>query len=1016
MAKKGSNKKGNKTTKVKDTTKSSASKNISEHEQMKNTGAVDLSSLVNQFGGDRNDVELIKDVDMDDDIEVLEADGTNITRPSNNEIASFVANLGLTELPDGDSEVDGDDINEGEDKDNNDEHGNSNSDQDISEHESDVSDSAEEQDVNTKENDMLSLQTEVAGVLSDSVFLRYNKEPKPRKKLIFEGGAWYMNRLNPVEMSVGELATDKVEVIRGYAEKCLAEESRLYALEQERLKPADMKIVRNFLTSGTLSDKTSTQALLLQESALHNIKTLRKLCTMASSKNQRESTMAVENLEEVWVRFLLPGDRKLKFFHEQPLASAGASDKHLSMWFFEDVLKRLFLQYVGVLEMLSRSQVQSIKSNSLRIAHALLSEKPEQEKNLLALIVNKMGDTEKKVASKVVYLLGLLVKRHPFMKTVVVREIEQLVYRSNVSARARYYSVCFLNQIILSHEEAELATTLIELYLALFSHLVEKGEVESKLLAALLTGVNRAFPYANVTNEKYNEHLDTLFKIVHLSPFATAVQALMLLFQVMHSRQTVTDRYYRTLYHLLWSVDAYATARHAAFLNIVYKAMTVDQSIPRVAAFTKRLLQLCMEQEPPFVTAVLFMISQIIVSKPQLQALITVKAPKPSFDDTAADQTETISTVTEAESNSEVESESKESKEARQTPKNWASVYGSYDPTKREPLYAGGDTTCLWELTLLARHYHPSVAKFAATILMGRKIEYSSDPLVDFTLIHFLDKFVYKNAKKKESTRGISLMQRRKFAATDDDTTSEKFANKIPSLVAPENMFMHQYLTETKTAEKRKADRKKINKRGGDIDDMEIGDDQADLGDDEKFRKAMMEASGIAEVSSDEDAAEGFAAGSDGEYEYDQLKAAGDGEDDGADGDGMENVDWEAVAMAPSSDDGESGDDIDDEDMPQSIAFGDDDSESDSDSDEVESESKLHRNVKKDKKKKKASVFGDADDFAELLENAGENNDYKQDAHERRKMTGARDSRKRMGGSRGGRGGGSKRARGGRSR
>lgn len=42
----------------------------------------------------------------------------------------------------------------------------------------------------------------------------------------------------------------------------------------------------------------------------------------------------------------------------------------------------------------------------------------------------------------------------------------------------------------------------------------------------------------------------------------------------------------------------------------------------------------------------------------------------------------------------------------------------------------------------------------------GVHIHYSGDPLEDFTLMRFLDRFVYKNPKQKINDHGGSLMQR----------------------------------------------------------------------------------------------------------------------------------------------------------------------------------------------------------------------------------------------------------------
>ena len=51
------------------------------------------------------------------------------------------------------------------------------------------------------------------------------------------------------------------------------------------------------------------------------------------------------------------------------------------------------------------------------------------------------GDNEKKLASKVVYLLSNVVDTHPNMKMPVARELQQLIFRPNIKPRAQYYGV-----------------------------------------------------------------------------------------------------------------------------------------------------------------------------------------------------------------------------------------------------------------------------------------------------------------------------------------------------------------------------------------------------------------------------------------------------------------------------------------------------------------------------------------------------------------------------------------------
>lgn len=78
-----------------------------------------------------------------------------------------------------------------------------------------------------------------------------------------------------------------------------------------------------------------------------------------------------------------------------------------------------------------------------------------------------------------------------------------------------------------------------------------------------------------------------------------------------------------------------------------------------------------------------------------------------------------------------------------------------YDPLARNPLYGGGEFCAYTELYALKSHFHPTVALYATNIVNDKVVKYSGDPLNDFTLIRFLDRFVFKNPKKIEAKAGI---------------------------------------------------------------------------------------------------------------------------------------------------------------------------------------------------------------------------------------------------------------------
>lgn len=110
-------------------------------------------------------------------------------------------------------------------------------------------------------------------------------------------------------------------------------------------------------------------------------------------------------------------------------------------------------------------------------------------------------------------------------------------------------------------------------------------------MSALLMGVNRAYPYAKLELEKISDHINTIYRVVHVANFNVALHALQLLFQVSDFSNNINDRFYSALYKKLADVKITNTTHQAILLNLIYKAMLKDQEVSRVKTFIKRLLQ-----------------------------------------------------------------------------------------------------------------------------------------------------------------------------------------------------------------------------------------------------------------------------------------------------------------------------------------------------------------------------------------------------------------------------------------
>lgn len=100
--------------------------------------------------------------------------------------------------------------------------------------------------------------------------------------------------------------------------------------------------------------------------------------------------------------------------------------------------------YVKALSEASVDTLEYVKEKALKAGYELLAAKPELEGQLLTIVVNKLGDPSRKVASKAGYLISCLLTQHPVMGLVVVREIEQFLFRC-ASACCRVCQLCYGN-------------------------------------------------------------------------------------------------------------------------------------------------------------------------------------------------------------------------------------------------------------------------------------------------------------------------------------------------------------------------------------------------------------------------------------------------------------------------------------------------------------------------------------------------------------------------------------------
>ncbi|KAI1456878.1 CBF-domain-containing protein [Annulohypoxylon moriforme] len=782
------------------------------------TKKAESSSLLDEIralGGDEEDLKLVEDANSEDE-ELYNGKGKkNTDKDLRAELAKFAAGLGFDDVrPESESEEVDEDMD------------NANG---VSEGEGEDDDDDDASVIDTDEKPVRD----------------------PKRKTIFEPRPdWHAVSLKTLPTPSSDDITPYTAAItelKAYAKSILDEDSVAY--NKTLSASSSHKFMSTIMSSGTMSDKVSALTLAIQESPIHNIKALENLIGLSAKRSRGQALSALAALVDLFgPGMILPSERRLRLFSSQ-LGLAGTLQKHniktwsasqnlpgkitkehLISWIFEDWLKEAYFKMIQNLEVWCDDEVEYARTKAIDLAYALLRDKPEQESNILRLLVNKLGDRERKIASRASYLILQLLNSHPGMKQVVIRNIEQdIIFRPGQHIRAKYYAINTLNQTILSTKEPQIADSLLNIYFGLFVSLLKSGELSQldgnpddskgskrkhqkpqpgkkpedknqttpgdreaaeKLVSAILTGVNRAVPFSQAEQSTLESHLDTLFRITHSSNFNTSIQALMLIQQLAANRHLATDRFYRTLYESLLDPRLITSSKQALYLNLLYRSLKADVDVRRVKAFVKRMLQVLNLHQPSFVCGIMYLIVDLCVTFPDIKTLIN--------EPEEHDEGETAPGVA-----SDAPAESADGVDAQS-----AKIGDFYDGRKRNPEYSNAHRSCLWELLPFLKHYHPSVDVYATTLLRGQKAAQKPE-LANHTLIAFLDKFVYRNAKAVDSTRGVSIMQpvvasgqgsillssKPSAKAAGSSLNSAEFWNKKSEDVAVEDVFFHEYFS-----------------------------------------------------------------------------------------------------------------------------------------------------------------------------------------------------------------------------
>ena len=435
----------------------------------------------------------------------------------------------------------------------------------------------------------------------------------------------------------------------------------------------------SILASGTLKDKLTAMKVAAEETPLLCLDHLASLNDMMKGK-PRIAIEAMHAAEQIYTKYLLPPDRALKTFQDQPLKNA--RDQPLVIFYFEDQLKIRYAEFVRNVEGMAKGQQAFIRDPAIKCIGTLLKERPEAEKVLLAILVDKFGDPLKAVASVATSTILMVLKEHPQMTKAVIQAIRERKFDDRTQKRA----MKFIGQLSVGGNEDQTAQELLETVKPqLLEILKSYDESKSKVLQSLMRPIEKCA--ASCSPKEMATLVDPLYEFLQGAPLIVAMPVLHLLFSIHKAAGKVPQRFYEFLYKMLLRQDIQSVSRQAPTLNMLMEALLQEDNEVICCSFMQRLLHVGLQMNVSFALAVLVFIAKLFEKKPDLRSVFTT-----------ADR--------------ELENQ--------------------YDFASESPINPGSVATFPWILSLYVTHYHPGIKKLAKLLIAGQPVVFEGDPFDDF--------------------------------------------------------------------------------------------------------------------------------------------------------------------------------------------------------------------------------------------------------------------------------------------
>lgn len=354
------------------------------------------------------------------------------------------------------------------------------------------------------------------------------------------------------------------------------------------------------LKKGTIADKLAAHTLLIHESK--DWKSLGALIDMVDPKKcRRRCMMAMSTLKELF-------QESLNLSHKNCMITEEEDKKRVRFY---------YTKFLDHLNLVAFDQIEETRQKAIWVLSELLHKHPDNKDYILEKLVNKLGDKIPKLAATAGHFVEKAAnseKEEIRMRTI--KYVQMFLTRPNQTSRARFYAVTLLSRIKLFKGHHDMANELIKTYLDLYTSLTKEREVDSKLMSTILVGIHRAYPYAKLKNDVFEQHLQTLYTLVHKVNFRMRVIAMVLIKNIVYKRaqllkNPVEDRFYNLIFGQLIEPDFHHCSRQESFINLLLAVINEDTVVERKEAFIKRMLQVALNSQPPLAQMLLTTISKV---------------------------------------------------------------------------------------------------------------------------------------------------------------------------------------------------------------------------------------------------------------------------------------------------------------------------------------------------------------------------------------------------------------------